>query len=392
MAKGPEQSWLGMLILTGAALLCGTGVWLVVQFTETEEINLNVEVYPTGVDSTVDLNLRSREVLVRFSYPSIEAQHMKSENFFVEMDFSDLKETLARKLEDSGERPVYEEMVSSRIEMEQYNIQPVSVLKRQVKWEAELRWAVANVVPRVTGKPAEGFKVDEFVVEEGRDDAMVLLTQWKQEELAEAGTENPDVPTEAIDISGARDVVSAQVQLEFPDGIEAMPGEEEQLVTVIVVISEETVKERLEDVPLNYQFVSSGRGLLAEVRPASIDIVVEGKRSAVRQITPDDIRINLFGVVERPGETTEVPVDVVLNNYELRPMIDHLVSEPRTVTVTVLQDPAFATPTPTPTPEVFETFPDDLDTSPVLQPTATPLATPTPAAMELEEEEAPAEP
>ncbi len=385
MAKGIGQSWLGLLVLVGAAILCGTGVWLVVQFTETEEINLNVEVYATGVDSTVDLNLRTREVLVRFSYPAIEAQRMKSEDFYVEMDFSDLKGSLARKLEDSGERPVYEEMVESKIGMEQYNIQPVSVLKRQVKWEAQLRSAMANVIPRVTGKPADGFKIDEFVVEDGKDEVRVLLHQWKAEEFAELGVESPDVPTEPIDVSGARDVISAQVKLAFPDGLEPVPGEEEHLVTVIVVVSEETVKERLTAVPLNYQFVSSGKGLLAEVKPASLDIVVEGKRSAVQQISPDDIRINLFGVVEKPGEATEVPVDVVLNNYELRPLIDHLVAEPRTVTVTILQDPSFATPTPTPVPEVTPSVTEDGSTTATLNSSESPVATPTAAVSDEDE-------
>jgi hypothetical protein len=215
----------------------------------------------------------------------------------------------------------------------------------------------------------------------------VLLQDWKQAELAREGITRPVIETDPVSINGRREVVTETVGLRFPAGIEPMPGEEGKLVTAMVDIRERSVARRLTGIPVEYTFLSSGRGLLAEVRPSRVDVIVTAKKSVVERLSPADLRFSLFGVVEKAGETTEVPIEAVIGDYDLRQSIEQIVTEPRTVMVNITQDPAFRVEAPTPAAEPDDDLEDegplglpsaeDGSTSPT-QPVQTPVAIPTP--------------
>lgn len=332
-----DRTMFSQVVMFLVALLCGTGVWLVVQLTETSEVTLGIDVIPTGVDPEVELGIEPRQVQVRFSFPASESLKMRSDNFFLEVDFSDLKQRIGRRLEDSGDRTLSREMVRNIVDAASLNIQPVDLLTPQVTWEARLRHAPAVIRPVVIGQPASGYTYDpDSSVIDGSGELIVLLTEGHERSFLASEAEFIELETTPLDVSGLSGLVRDQVEVIFPEGMSPLPGEENATRTVVVDIVEETVTRRIEDVPVRYEFVYAGEDLQAELSPAEVAVIVTGRASAVRQLTPDMISFSLFGVSEQPGESREVALETRILDAGLRPLVDRIETDPQTVLVRIL--------------------------------------------------------
>lgn len=334
-----QRTVISQVVLILAALICGTGVWLVVQLTETSEVTLGVDVLPAGVDPEVELHYEPRQVQVRFSYPAAEALKMRSDNFFVEVDFSDLKHRIGRRLEDTGDRTLSRDMVRDTVDARALNIQPVDLLTPQVSWEARLRHAPAKIRPVVTGEPASGYTFDpEDAVIDGPAEMTVLLTTEREQEFQASEEDHLELETEPLDVTDRSGLVRESVQVIFPEGVSPLPGEENRARTVVVDIVEATTTRRLSGVPVQYEFVYAGEGLRAELDPPEVDVLVTGRTSAVEQLTAEDIAFSLYGVSEQPGESREVAVETRILDTGLRPLIYRVETEPQTVLVRILPE------------------------------------------------------
>lgn len=356
----PERPLLAQFILVVASLLCGTGVWLVVQLTETQERTLSLAVRPMNVPPEVILSVKPAEVPVKFSFPATERNRMVPQNFAVEIDFSDVRERLGRKFEDAGDRTLSRDMVKPRdprVALLELNISPVELITPQVQWEARVLSARGVLEATVKGKPEEGYTVDARKAQiEGDREIIVLLTPQKEAELRAAGQDFVTVPLEPVDITGRRGVVSQQVALRLPEGV-SLPSDDEKGRTrnVVIEVAEQTITRVLEDVPVRYQFIGSGDGLVAVVDPPAVDVEVTGPISAANALTPRDITFRLFYVEESAGISSQVAVEADIANKDLRRAIQNIETRPRSVTVSFEesdQDPAPPSdpPTPAPTP------------------------------------------
>ncbi len=335
-----QRTVVSQAVMVFAALLCGTGVWLVVQLTETSEVTLGVDVVPVGVDREVVLHYEPQQVQVRFSYPASETLKMRSDNFFVEVDFSDLKQRIGRRLEDTGDRTLSREMVRDTVDGRALNIQPVDLITPQVSWEARLRNAPAMIRPIVTGEPASGYTYDpDAAVIDGEEEITVLLTEEREEEYLDSGEHYFTLETEPLDVSGQSGLVRETVEVIFPEGVSPLPGEEENRTrTVVVDIVEETITRTISAVPVQYEFVYADEGLRAELTPAEVDVIVTGRASAVQRLTHGDIAFSLYGVSEQPGESREVALETRILDAGLRPQIDRVETDPQTVLVRILSE------------------------------------------------------
>lgn len=365
MANTPTErgAFMTHLSLVVASLFVGTGVWLVVQLTETEETTLDVPVVPFNVEEEVDLNLLTRSVPVKFSYPAAEQIRMQPDNFMVMVDFGGWRERVGKNLQDSGDRTVSRENVRGEDwSLEEFNISVVDVVSPVVGWEAELRWAPARIEPVITGKPRPGFRYERATIEGGpdADRLIVLLAPRLLQDFRASGAEAMILPTTPVDISGqpaevidGRGVVREQVSLVLPDGVRLLPGESPHNRTAVVELVEESITRVLEDVPITYEFIFAAEGLDATIQPPTVDVAVTGRLSAVNALTPEMITFGLFGVAEEPGERREVAVETRVTDQRLRAQITNVETRPRTVTVSITaQQEASPTATPTPTPQV----------------------------------------
>ncbi|HMZ51228.1 MAG TPA: hypothetical protein PK988_03090 [Candidatus Sumerlaeota bacterium] len=356
-----------------SSLLCGFGLWLMTQLREKKEIKLDIPIVPVNVPSEVKLTIHPLQVSTKFSYPSIDEGRMKSSNFYIEADFSDLKQRIGRRLEDKGDKVLSREQVRDRIYASRFDIVTVDLIDPQVSWEASLRNTRARIEPVLTGTPANGYVYTERSASDERGpEVTVLLTKEKEEQLMRSNA--PLVlKTTPIDVTGKSGVVRTTAELVLPPGVSMLPEEEDQKVrTIFVNIEEEEITRRLQGVPVTYQFISAAQGLSAEITPPVVDVIIKGRASVVNRVTPGMISFGLFGVVERAGETREVAIDPLISESTLRQENLQVESDPRTVVVKVIdQRSGVPTPAVSPTP------------SPTPEPTATPTpvpATPTPEA------------
>jgi hypothetical protein len=366
--------------ILSAALICGFGLWLIVQLTETKEVNLDIKVVPVNVPAEVVLTLQPDVVRTKFSYPSIEEAKMRSENFYVEVDFSDLKRRIGRKLSEDGDRTITREQVRDRIDAGRINVTVVDLITPQVTWKAALRHTRAIIEPVITGKPADGFVFNpgSFSDERGND-LTVLLSDKKEDELKKLGTLPLVIKTKAIDISGLSGVINRSADLDLPPGVSLVPEEEDQLTrNLFIEITEETISRTLENVPVRYQFISAAQGLRAAITPATVNVTVTGRSSLAKEVTPEMIAFGLFGVVERAGETREVAIDALITDSRLQQENLVLTTDPRTVVVKVVEERA-EIPPPTAAPTAAPTASPTPAPAPTATPTATPVAvSPTP--------------
>lgn len=333
----PERPLLAQFILVAASLLCGTGVWLVVQLTETQEVELDIPVRPVNVPREVALTVNPAAVSVKFSFPATERNRMKSGNFYVELDFADVKERLGKDLKAAGDRTLSREMVKPKIQ----DVTPVELVTPQVQWEAVGLSARGVIEPTITGKPDTGYTVDVRKAQvEGPREIIVLLTPEKDKELKESGRETISIPLEPVDVTGRRGIIREQVPLKLPEGVSLSPGDDERdrVRTVVVEVAEETITRVLKDVPIRYQFIFSGEGLTATVDPPMVDVDVTGRLSAVNALSPDQINFGLFDVDEVPGAQRQVQVVTRITDADLRSQILSVETRPKAVTVTIKQD------------------------------------------------------
>lgn len=354
MASSPlERPVVSQFMITCAALLCGTCLWLVVQLTATQEVTLNINVVPVNVESEVILDVRPDQIPVKFSFPATEANRMKPDNFWIEVDFSEIKDRVGAKLEDSGDRTLLREWIRDSVSGATTNITPTELLVPQVSWSAKLRHTTALIEPTVVGQPAEGFVYEpERAIIDGSREITVLLTRQKEEELRKS-QETVRVPTAPINITGKQGIMTEQVDLELPEGMSLLPGQSASDRTIIIDLVERTETRTISDVPIEYRFLIQEEGLRAIVEPPTVDVVITGKYRSVRAITPDKISFGLYGVAERPGESREIAVDARITEEAYQRDIESVTTLPPTVTVTIEQigptpTPEAAVPTPTP--------------------------------------------
>lgn len=149
------------------------------------------------------------------------------------------------------------------------------------------------------------------------------------------------IETKSIDLTGAEDDFEVLVDLNLPEGISVV-GDPKVLVQVSISAIEGNLA-----VSLPVEIVSLTPGLLAQVSPIAVDVILTGPVPLLGELQPEDIRVK----VDLTGYE--------LGIYQIIPVVDFLPERvkiesilPPTVEVIISQAP---TPSPTLTPLVSPT-------------------------------------
>jgi len=148
------------------------------------------------------------------------------------------------------------------------------------------------------------------------------------------------VETETLDIADAVDDIEASLALNLPEGITVI-GDDHVLVMVGVAAIEGSVS-----LSRDVQAIGLQPGLVAQIAPAQVDIIIAGPIPDLDTITPGDIRV----VVDLTG--------LEIGTYQLKPTVEILPDglylqslTPETVEVTIQEQPTpTVTPSTTPNP------------------------------------------
>jgi len=148
------------------------------------------------------------------------------------------------------------------------------------------------------------------------------------------------VETETLDITDAVDDIEASLALNLPEGISVI-GDDHVLVMVGVAAIEGSVS-----LSRDVQAIGLQPGLVAQIAPAQVDIIIAGPIPDLDTITPGDVRV----VVDLTG--------LEIGTYQLKPTVEILPDglylqslTPETVEVTIQEQPTpTVTPSATPNP------------------------------------------
>ena len=149
------------------------------------------------------------------------------------------------------------------------------------------------------------------------------------------------IETEILDLTDASDDIETVLVLNLPEGVSVL-GDDHVLVQVGIAAIEGSVT-----IAREVEIIGLLPGLMAQVAPQTIDVIVNGPIPDLENLAPVDVRVvvDLSGL--QPGTYALTPtVEILPDRVSLQSI------SPETVEITITELP---TPTVTPTPEVTAT-------------------------------------
>ncbi len=303
-----RRSWLDNLGLKLASLAIAGVLWFLVAGEKTSEIGLTVPVelqnLPKNLEvvgeaaNQVEVRVRATPAIVRQLDPSSVSLRIDLKGLEEGEHFFHLTEALVR-------RPFGVTVVK---------LSPASVT-------LNLEQTLERVVPiaaRITGTPEPGCEVSDVEVQP----AEVRLAGPRSRVSA-----LKSVFTEAVSVEGVAGTVSKSVNIGIGDPLVRIQGSPQ--VKVLVHVRAKRGTRTLTGVRVDV------RGGPARVRPARVDVVVQGPESALSRISAESVQAH----VDVSGAAPGTPVPVVV---ELAPRSPDLVvtrSEPPEVSVVAAPEP-----------------------------------------------------
>jgi YbbR domain-containing protein len=192
------------------------------------------------------------------------------------------------------------------------------------------------VSPTFTGTLAEGYRLTNISV----SPPGVVVFSSDLELLTNLPGYIETVP---FDLTGIDDDVQAFVELDIPVGIE-VPNDQRVLVQVGVAPIESTMA-----LSLPVEVVGLPRPLIAQISPATVDVIISGPLPVLNSLKPSDIRVMVDLAGRSPGTYTLNPtVPFLPERVQLESVL------PATLEVTISELPT-PTPTSVPTPSLTPT-------------------------------------
>jgi YbbR domain-containing protein len=241
-----------------ASLLLALVVWFIVAGEKTSEIGLTVPVELQNLPKDLEVvgdAVNSVEVRLRATPAIIRRLSPGDVQFQIDLQGLEEGEHYLHLTEGSVRRPFGVTVVK---------LTPASirlVLERTLVREVPIR-------ARVRGTPAPGFEIAEVVT----DPETVELAGPRSRVRA-----TPDVFTEAVDVDGAKQTVTAEVNIGIGDPLLRLVGSPR--VTVTAKIRERHGERTLTGMRVGVRGGDGGR-----VRPAHVDVVLRGPESLLNEL------------------------------------------------------------------------------------------------------------
>ena len=286
---------LGLKVLS---LVLGITLWYAVARDQGAEFAFSIPLELRNVPEGLEVVEESvQQVDVRLRGPSEILRRLTPRDFRVGVDLSEA---------EPGERVAYltPDDVAVPFGARVLRVTPASV---QIALDRTVEKTV-NVIPRVSGAPAEGF---ELVGIELSPQAITVIGPATQVRSLE------QVTTEPVSAEGLRQPYSRSVSLELDPLVRL---EQESSVDLTLDVREVRLRKELAGVTVKPQ----PDGVDAELDPKTVRVFVEGPKSLVQQLRAEDLEaeVRLDGVAA--GSHHVVPVVRVLRPDELAAI--HIIS------------------------------------------------------------------
>lgn len=215
-------------------------------------------------------------------------------------------------------------------------VSEVDVLPGQIKAQVEVqtRGKRISVIPEVNGVPAEGYSMrqrsvlPDSVVVDGPEEALESLLF---------------VNTEPVDISGATQPISHQVELaNLPEGVNVIEPRSGKVEVRVAIEDTSSTAQTLVGLPITS--VNLEPGLNASLSPETIEVTVDGPSAVLTDMTPEDVKIRI-DLTDLGSGTHELKPEITVPQG-----VTWIRNTPETIEVTITEAGEISG-TPQPSPE-----------------------------------------
>jgi len=251
------------------SLALAVGVWAWVQADEVVESRARVQVNYTWPEGLVNARQEPKTLVVTVSGPQGVVHTIKRDGLSIDVDLSEAEQgTVPVDFTGLGLSGL-----PTGVEVVQVSPPAIDIeLDRALTRSVEVR-------PTIIGTPRDGWTIGDVDVEPST--ARITGPQGRVKDIVQ-------IPTDVIDVSGARATMQANVGLTVPDRVVGLDPEAPTTVHVTVHIDPVIVERTFESVPVSVQSPDAWT-----VSPSTARLVIRGPQNEVAAIRLDQIAVML---------------------------------------------------------------------------------------------------
>lgn len=298
------------LPLIFASIFIAFVIWLMAEQGELTTDQLFVPVVLRNVPENVEMEQEPDRLPIIVNFPQSLRSQVVAQSFEIRLDVRELLGDDPRTW--AGIDRFLEKSVDVTLDNVHDDLpQSISVSldsTARVRLLAKLRTVKLPVKPVTQGNPPPGYEVVGPV----RVEPAEVRVTAPFERLAEISSTTTEIATEPVDLTGRTSSFAVQPGLKVPAGLTLVNEEVARTVSVQVSINEREVTKTIREVPI--EFLVFNEGLEARVQPATAEIKVAGKISAMDLVGADAFTFAWKGdLTEAAGQKGKVDLIVDLN-------------------------------------------------------------------------------
>jgi YbbR domain-containing protein len=267
------------------SLLLGFSLWYAVAREQEAEFSLSIPVELRDLPEGLEVVEQSvQQVEIRLRGPAENLRRLSAQDVHIGVELEDAEP--GERVADLTPRDVTAPFGA--------RVMRVTPSKLELVLDRTVRRTV-EVIPRVVGSPAAGFELHEIDLLPSTLD--VEGPSSHVEDLAQ-------VTTEPVSVDGLREPYSRRVRVEVDPLVR---GEREMSVAVTLDVREQRLRRQFSGVSV--KLVPEGRS--ARLAPGTVEVRVEGPRSLVEPLRPEDIVARVDTSSLAPGQHSLAPQVVI---------------------------------------------------------------------------------
>lgn len=314
-------------------------IWLIAIEGDTEMENIDVPIkfvnQPSNVKVEFGNAVNSDRVRIKVRYPKSIKNAVVPSNFSVLVDIQNIRAGITSYEKNPFNINIYDVEKTNLPD----NVQIVAILQpRPLYINAKLYSKAVNVKVNVTGKPPEGFRFKNATAVPNQ------VTITAEPKILEQITA---VTTQPIDIEQHKESFSLLIPLDLPDNIQ-IASENQKIENPKVDVSINIEEVEQEYIIRSVEIVISllRRDLDITIKPPTIDIIIKGPASLLKNVTKDSF-LFISDITEEEGGPVQYPINVRFSDYvaeNIRERVTIVNTVPKVMNVTLTKNKAVFTP------------------------------------------------
>lgn len=319
MAKHRLRSELPLIL---ASVFIAFVIWLIAKQTDMDADWLTAPVVLQNVPSYMMVEALPTKVSINVQYPKELNNKIVEKNFSIPIDVSEVFDEMPGQWDQptaAKEVPFTLRPMNVKSSSLPPTVQAVGLSPREVRLKARLRTLLVNVKVETTGT----LPANLTFTAPPRPEPSQLLVTGSPDALAKLASQNNNIATEPVDLSTLKGSSQVFPRVRLPDSQLILLSRHDDRVTVNIGLSERPVRLTISQVPVSIATFSEN--LKAKINPPTVDVILEGPSSALKNITAGDLVFTpTKELVEQTGHVSEVGLEGRLKNTVPAPIAQQI--------------------------------------------------------------------